>query len=251
MFSFRSLVPKTPQSAAHYSNFLPDNRAFPTTPQSVNSTPEAIRQWDTPLSEHRSSLDNVHNPRHELSTPSSLIGTLSLGDRQSHSFFDDDTLGANNSPISENYPGSNIRPTSPAPLSGMEGDRLPSLFGMTTSSTELFDFPPVNFASGSTLDLGPAPRGPSKTGWLWLYFCDMAAGFEACQRFRGDGMSTAAAFALAFPGHVYVRATFSENHIPFKKVGRYPAIVQRWKSYGRESPGLWASFREEWRNKVL
>ncbi|KAI0710628.1 hypothetical protein C8Q76DRAFT_694680 [Earliella scabrosa] len=124
---------------------------------------------------------------------------------------------------------------------------LPALFSSDDSTVAPRDTPPLTFYR--PLDLGPAPRGPSKCGWPWLYFCDMAAGFEAWERFRKDGMTVGTAFEVAFPGHSRKKQTFSDNYRAFKNARESPGMVQRWKAYGRTSKGEWASFRAAWGKK--
>ena len=158
-----------------------------------------------------------------VSTPASQICELSITDLDATPTLSDPTL-ASSAPTIADDGQSNPQRT--------EASRLPALFPRADTS-------PVDGPSDASstltfykpLDLGPAPRGPSKSGWPWLYFCDMAAGFEAMDRFRrDDGMSTDAAFALAFPGHTRVRATLSQNRISFDKARKSPGVIQRWKS---------------------
>ncbi|KAI0689275.1 hypothetical protein C8T65DRAFT_746230 [Cerioporus squamosus] len=103
--------------------------------------------------------------------------------------------------------------------------------------------------SDAGLDLDPAPRGPSSTGWPWLYASDMIAGFKAMEALRRTGLTIPAAFAHAFRGSDYVRGTFNENQAVYNAARQVPGELQRWRELGRQDSGKWSEFRKKWGRK--
>ncbi|RPD56582.1 hypothetical protein L227DRAFT_614458 [Lentinus tigrinus ALCF2SS1-6] len=100
------------------------------------------------------------------------------------------------------------------------------------------------------LDLDPAPRGTSRAGWPWLYACDMIAGFQALSSLtRTAGVTQPQAFAVAFSGHTFVRATFAENYQGYNVALAHMGEIQQWKSLGRTDSGKWTEFRKQWGRK--
>lgn len=128
---------------------------------------------------------------------------------------------------------------------------LPALFPIAGPSTQTGGAPTRTDSQppvpGASLDVGLAPRGARGRGWPWRYVCDMAAGFEAIQRFRDEGMNTKAAFALAFPGCEFASSTFSDNVKIWNRAREVPGEVEQWRRHGRTEPGLWSAFRKRWR----
>ena len=82
-----------------------------------------------------------------------------------------------------------------------------------------------------------------------MYACDMIAGFKAMAPLARTGLKQPDAFAVAFPGHAFVRATFAENYQAFTQASSSPGEIQHWVGMGRQDGAKWSEFRKKWGRK--
>ncbi|KAI0681910.1 hypothetical protein C8T65DRAFT_703818 [Cerioporus squamosus] len=178
------------------------------TPSSRFSTPSSVGEWSTPS--QATGFD---------------YGTPSFLDDQWRGLAIGDSAPATSSSSSAVTPS----PSAVTPShSAVTPSRTPS-----SSSLTLPD---------GGLDLEPAPRGPSASGWPWMYACDMIAGFKAIDALRRTGLKIPAAFTHAFRGHEYHSSTFNDNQAVYNAARAVPGELERWRELGRQPSGKWSEF---------
>ncbi|KAI1784456.1 hypothetical protein LXA43DRAFT_1101367 [Ganoderma leucocontextum] len=92
---------------------------------------------------------------------------------------------------------------------------LPALFARSADvpgSLSTLGAAPAEQTNAPTLPFGPAPRGPSTTGWPLKYVCDMAAGFDLMQTYEEgpDHLKRPTAFSEVFNVE-YKKTTVNDN----------------------------------------
>ncbi|KAI0696218.1 hypothetical protein C8T65DRAFT_698468 [Cerioporus squamosus] len=205
-----------------------DDAASSVTPTAASFLLHRSHVTSTPSSSSRDSA----TPSSRFSTPSS-VGAWSTPSQRADfdygtpSFLNDDWSGL---AISDAVPAASSSSVIPA--------ASPSAVTPTRSSSPIMK---SRSASSSTLtlsdgglDLEPAPRGPTATGWPWMYACDMIAGFKALEALRRTGLKNSAAFPNAFRGHKYIRGTFNENLAVYKAAQEVPGELEHWRELGRQ-----------------
>ena len=66
---------------------------------------------------------------------------------------------------------------------------------------------------------------------------------------RKEGTPLAHAFADGFPGHKYVRSTYSDNWRAWEAAGKVVGVQEQWIAAGRSESGTWGAFRKECKSR--